>query len=190
AVLVVDVDEARLGRRTREGDRRGRAVRAVAVEQAAEVDVDELVAVQGEDVALLPAEGGGEAKPAAAAESLRLLGGDDLGPEPVELPLEQLALAGGTREDHARHARPREPAHLVCGERLPGDLDEGLRPAPRGVAEALGPAAREDDRLQARPRAPPKARPSREARPSRGRDVRFPRRRSRRAAPPPDRAGC
>ena len=40
-----------------------------------------------------------------------------------------------------------EPADLVGGERLAGDVDERLRPPAGRVAEALGLAAAEDDRL-------------------------------------------
>ena len=40
-----------------------------------------------------------------------------------------------------------EPRHLVRGERPARDRDERLRPALRGVAEALGLAAREDQRF-------------------------------------------
>ena len=63
------------------------------VEQRLEVDLDELVAVQREHVAALLPRSRGELDPAAAAEPLRLLGGDDLGAEAGELALEQLALA-------------------------------------------------------------------------------------------------
>ena len=44
-------------------------------------------------------------------------------------------------------ARLREPRDLVRGERLARDVDERLRAAAGRVAQALGLAAREDDRL-------------------------------------------
>ena len=100
-VVVVDVDEAELRLGLGDGDRRERASRPVSGEQAGEVDVDELVAVQGIDVALLVPERGSELDPAAAAEPLGLLGGDDLRAEARQLRDEQLALARGAREDHA-----------------------------------------------------------------------------------------
>ena len=52
---------------------------------AREVEVDELVAVQRVDVALVAPRRRGEAQPAAAAERLRLLDGHDLGAEAREL---------------------------------------------------------------------------------------------------------
>ena len=55
-VVVADVDETELRPRLRDGDRGERAAGLVRGEQAGEVDVDELVAVQREDVALLDAE--------------------------------------------------------------------------------------------------------------------------------------
>ena len=119
----------------------------MALEQRAEVDVEQLVAVHREHVAVLGAAACGEPDPAAAAERLRLLGRDDLGAEPVELALEQLALAGGAAHDHAVDARCREPGDRVGDERPSRDLDERLRAPTCGVAEALGLAAGEDDRL-------------------------------------------
>ena len=69
---------------------------------------------------------------------------------------------------------------------MPADLDERLRPPAGGVAEPLGLAAAEDDRLHLDARG--------RARTSRGRRARSagrcPRRRSRPRARPPGRAGC
>ena len=65
----------------------------MADEERREVDRDELVAVQGVDVAVLTPKLGGELDPAAAAEALRLLGDDDLRPDPRQVALEVLALA-------------------------------------------------------------------------------------------------
>src|SRR5205807_9800806 len=98
-VVVVDVDEPELRLRLRDRDRRGRAARAVRGEQRVVVDVDQLVAVQRVDVTVLLPLPRGELDPAAAAEPLRLLRGDDLGAETGELRLEQRALAGGARDD-------------------------------------------------------------------------------------------
>ena len=104
-VVVVDLDDAERRLRLRDGDRRGAAARPVRGEQRVEVDVDELVAVQREDVAAPDAAARGELDAAAATEPLGLLGGDDLGAEPAELALEELALPGGARDDHARRRR-------------------------------------------------------------------------------------
>ena len=57
---------------------------AVALEEACEVDVDELVAVEREDVSLLASGAGREADAAAAAEPLRLTRARDLDAEAVE----------------------------------------------------------------------------------------------------------
>ncbi len=56
----------------RDDDRRRESLAAVPVEESAEVDVEELVAVQSEDVSLLPPRRGGEAKPSAAPERFQL----------------------------------------------------------------------------------------------------------------------
>src|SRR4051812_6108371 len=149
-VVVVDVDEPELRLRLRDGDRRLRATRAMCGEQSVVVDVDELVAVQRVHVAVLPAPLRRELDAAAAPEALRLLRRDDLRTEAGELGLEERPLAGGAGEDHARHARVHEPPDLVRGERLPGELDERLRPSGRSVTEPLGFAAGEDDRFHGR----------------------------------------
>ena len=70
-----------------------------------------------------------------------------LGAEAPELSLEELALPRGAGHDHAVDAGLREPRDLVGGERPATDLDERLRASARGVAEPLGLAAAEDDRL-------------------------------------------
>ena len=74
-------------------------------DQVVEVDVEELVAVHGED---RPARGAllrREADPAAAAERLRLLDRDDLDAEAREVADELLALAGRARDDQPVDAR-------------------------------------------------------------------------------------
>jgi hypothetical protein len=55
---------------------------AGARQQRAEVDIEQLVAVQGIDVAAALAQARRELDPAAATEPLGLLGGHDLGPRP------------------------------------------------------------------------------------------------------------
>ena len=128
----------------------GGAGLTVPREQRVEVDVDQLVAVQREDVAALRALLRGELDPAAAAEPLGLLGADDLDPEPAELSRKTSPWPAAHETITRVDAGVREPADLVRDQRLSGDVDERLRPAARRVAHALGLAAREDDRLHRR----------------------------------------
>ena len=116
-VVLAEVDDAERRLRPRDRDGRRGARLAMPLEQRLEVDLDELVAVQREDVAALVPLARGELDPAAAAEPLGLLRRHDLRPEARELALEQLALPDGARDDHAVDARAREPADLVRGER-------------------------------------------------------------------------
>src|SRR5581483_7106422 len=147
-VVVAELDDAELRVRLRDRDRRERIRRAMPLEHGNEVDVDELVAVQRVDVPGLLPEPGCVLDPAAPAEPLGLLRGGNLGAEPLQLALEDGALPGGAGHDHPRHAGPHEPGDLVGRERPARDVDERLR-APAGrVAEPLGLAAGEDDRLQ------------------------------------------
>src|SRR5438046_6004325 len=76
AVVELDDPERRL--RARDGDRRRGTVGTVGFEQPRKVDVDQLVAVQGKDVAALLALVRREADTSAAAEPLRLLRDRDL----------------------------------------------------------------------------------------------------------------
>ena len=152
-VVVVDLHEPELRLGLCDRDRRERATGTMCGEQRAEVDVDELVAVQRQDVAALLPPLRRELDPAAAPEPLRLLDGDDLGPSPASSVDERRSLAGRAREDDARHAGVREAAHLVGGERLARDVDERLRASCGSVAEPLGLAAGEDDRLHGCPRS-------------------------------------
>ena len=94
-VVLVELDDAERRARLRHGDRRGRVVRRWCVEELPEVEVDELVAVQREDRALLPPVRGGQAQPAAAAERLGLADRDDLDAEAAQLALELLLVARG-----------------------------------------------------------------------------------------------
>src|SRR5581483_7283177 len=151
---------------------------------------DELVAVQGEHVAVLTPRARRVAQPAAAPEPLRLLDCDDLGADPAELTLEERALARRAREDHPVDAGACEPSDLVRRERRACDLDERLRTSARSVAEPLGLTAGEDDRLHPalRPRSlRPRGRPA--ERPSDAHGGRSPRTRTRRGASLPGRAG-
>ena len=90
---------------------------------------------------------GREAEPAAAAERLGLSGRDDLRPEVADRRLERGLLPGDAADDHAVDADGRELLDLVRGERPAADLDQRLRTALGGLAEPLGLAAGEDDRL-------------------------------------------
>ena len=146
-IVVAEVDDPERRLERRHGDRRCRARLPVAGEHGAEVEVDELVAVQREDLSFLLPKRGREAKPSAAAERLGLGGRDDLGAQPSELGGEEILRPGRAADDHAVDPSGSEQRHLVGGERPARDPHERLR-APFGRrAEALGLAAREDDRL-------------------------------------------
>ena len=108
---------------------------------------DQLVAVQRVDVARVLSGHGREAQAAAAPERLRLLHRRDLGAEARQLLREQPALAGGAADDDALDACPHQQPDLVCEQRPFPDADERLRPSGRSLAEPLGPAAGEHDRL-------------------------------------------
>ncbi len=146
-IPVAELDDAERRGGPSNGDgRRGRRL-TVQGEKRREVDVDELVAVQRVDVPVLGALPRRELDPASTAEAFRLLGADDLRTEAGQLPDEQLALPCGTRDDHPGDARAGQATDLVRGQRLVRDLDQRLRAAARGVTEALGLAAGQDDRL-------------------------------------------
>ena len=117
----------------------------------AQVDVEQLVAVQREHRPALAPVRRREAEPAAAAERLRLADRDDLGAEAASSLLEQrLAAARRTRRSRASTPAAASRATWYAASGLPGDGHERLRPALRGVAEPLGLAAGEDDRLHVR----------------------------------------
>ena len=124
----------------RHRDRRRRAGLTVTPEEAGEIGVEELVPVEGIDVAAPPARLRREAQASPAAERLRLGDGDDLRAEAGELGLEEPLLSGGAAHEHALDARAREQHDLVGGQRTPPDRNEGLRPPLRGRAETLCPA--------------------------------------------------
>ena len=153
-VVVVDVDDAERRAHLRDDDRRGRTARAVAFEQVAEVDAEQLVAVQREDRARLAAAARprSEARRRGRAARARRRRRSPA-PRPAELaprtaPRSPARSATITRDTPAS----REPRDLVRGERPARDGDERLRPALRRVAEALGLAARQDQRLHLRRR--------------------------------------
>src|SRR6185369_1445767 len=110
-------------------------------------EVDQLVAVQGEDLSFLLPERSREAKPSAAAERLRLGGRDDLDAQLSELGGEEIFRPGRAADDHAVDASGSEQRHLVGGKGSAGDPNKRLRAPFARRAEALGSAAREDDRL-------------------------------------------
>ena len=122
-------------------------------DQLVEVDVEELVAVQGEDVTLLAEEPGSEAEASPTAERLLFRRRHDLGADAGELANEELLLAGRAAYDDPVDARAGEVGDLVGGERRAVERHESFGPPFRGVAEPLGPPAREEDRLHYRRRA-------------------------------------
>ncbi len=128
-------------------DRRGRAGALVLAAQRAEVDVQQLVAVEGKHVALLAPARRREPQAAAAAERLSLPHRLDLRTEARERVDEDVFLAGTARDDHARHSRSDEARDRVLRERIAGDGNERLRMSLRRVAESLRLAAREEERL-------------------------------------------
>src|SRR5215211_5192615 len=99
----------------------------MAHEQLGEVELDELVAVQGEDIAIFTPLLGREPQPAAPAKRLVLLHGDDLRPDPIEPLEEQAALPRCAAHEHAIDARRSERRHLVSGQWPTGDWNERLR---------------------------------------------------------------
>ena len=92
--VVVEVDHAERRAQRDDRDRRGRGALAVEAQQGREVDVDQLVAVQREQVALLAPRRRREADAPAPPERLRLGDRDDLGAEAAERRLEGRLLAG------------------------------------------------------------------------------------------------
>ena len=84
-VVLVELDDPERRRQRRDRDRRRGAASPVVREQRAQVDVDELVAVQRVDRAALAPRARREAQPSPAPERLRLRDGDDLGAEAGEL---------------------------------------------------------------------------------------------------------
>ena len=117
------------------------------LEKGAQVDVVQLVAVEGVDRAGLLALLRCEAQPSPAPERLRLGNRNDLGAQPGQLRLEQARLPGAATDDHTLNAGAHELGHLVLGKRMPRNRDERLRLAARGFTEARRLAAGKEDRL-------------------------------------------
>src|SRR5205085_6515555 len=99
--IVVELDDAERRPRLCDRDRRGCAARAVSSKQGREVEIEQLVAVECEDVAALLPPGRGKADASTAPEPLWLLGDRDLGAESVERGCELLTRAGVAADDHA-----------------------------------------------------------------------------------------
>ncbi len=116
-------------------------------EQRLQLDVEELVAVQREAWAGLAPLARRELQASATPERLLLAGERELDADALQRTRELVLLPCPAAHDHAVHTGPRETTDLVLRERLPADVDERLRAPLRSVAEPLGPAAREKDRL-------------------------------------------
>src|SRR5215217_4288400 len=98
-VVVAEVDDPERRLERRDGDRRCRARLPVAGKYRAEVEVDQLIAVQREDLSRLLPERGCEAKPSPAAERLGLGSRDDLGAQSSELRDEEILGPGRAADD-------------------------------------------------------------------------------------------
>jgi hypothetical protein len=116
----------------------------MAREQGSEVDVDELVAVQGEDVSVLFPRLGCEAQAASPSERLRLPDDDELDAEVGQRLFEEPFVSGRAGDDHAVDVCAPQEGDLIRGERLARNRDERLRLSSRGRAEPLGLAAGQD----------------------------------------------
>jgi hypothetical protein len=123
-VVVGQVDLPELGRRLCDGDGRRGAGRAVALQQRAEVDVDELVAVHRDHVALVAAEAGRVTDAAPTPEPLGLASADELHADLAEPVDEDVLLPADAADDHAVDARGGEPADLPREQRPAADRDE------------------------------------------------------------------
>ena len=119
-------------------------------QQGAEVDVEQLVAVQREHVTLLAPERCGETQATAAAERLRFPHRLDLGAEADECVDEDVLVARAAGDDHTRDPGFDEARDRVLGERVAGDRDERLRVALRRLAQPLRLATGEEQRLHQR----------------------------------------
>src|SRR3954451_22057628 len=92
--VVVEVDYAEGRAQRDDGDRRGGASFPVEGEQLREVDVNQLVAVEREQVTLLTPRPRGEANPSSPSQRLGLRHGHDLRAQATERRLEGAFLAG------------------------------------------------------------------------------------------------
>ena len=147
AVVVAELDHAELRPERRDHDRRGAAVLFVRLQERAQVDVVQLVAVERIERARLLSMLCRKAQASPAPERLRLRDGDDRRTQPCELRLEQCRLPVATADDHALDACAHELRHLVLRDRMSRDRDERLRLSPGRVAEPRRLPPREDDRF-------------------------------------------
>src|SRR3954468_2458255 len=145
--LLLELDHAERRLRLRDRDRRRCPVGAMLLEQRGEIDVEQLVSVQPENVAVLPALLRGETDATSPTEPFRLLGDLDLWTEACERFGELVAGAKAAADDHPRHAGPGQKPDLPRCQWTARDRDERLRNPAGGVAEALGLAARQNDRF-------------------------------------------
>src|SRR5579871_2064443 len=149
--VLLEIDDAEGGTHLGYDDRRGRAALLVLGDEAGIVEVEQLVSVEREHRAALPAMRRGKAEAAAAAERLALPHRLDLGAEADERVPEDVLLAGAAGDDDARHSRVDESADGVLGERKARDGDERLRQPRRRLAQPLRlPACEEKSLHQAR----------------------------------------
>ena len=135
--VLLDLDDAERGADLRDDDRPRGATRLVLGEQRAEVDVEELVAVEREHRALLLPPCGREPQAAPAPERLVLPHRLDLCAEPGERCEESVLVSRAARDDHARHAALDQPGHGVRGERQASYGHERLRQPLRRLAQPL-----------------------------------------------------
>jgi hypothetical protein len=119
----------------------------VAREQRLELDVEELVAVQREARARLAPLARSELQASPTPERLLLARERELDADALQRSGELVLLPGAAAHDHPLDAGPGQSTDLVLSEWLPADVDERLRTPLRGIAEPLGSAAREEDRL-------------------------------------------
>jgi hypothetical protein len=95
-------------------------------EQRREVDVEQLVAVQGEDVTVLAALCRGEADSSAPPQPFRLFRDCELRSDPVQRREELRSRAGVAAEDHPFDPCAGEQADLPRDERTAPDRHERL----------------------------------------------------------------
>ena len=114
-------------------------------EERAEVDVEELVAVEREHRTVLLPPRCSQAQAAAAPKRLNLPHRLDLGAQTAERLQVRLLVAGAARDDDARHSTFDEPRHRVPREWNPSERHERLRQPLRRIAEPFCLAAPKDE---------------------------------------------
>src|SRR5581483_2200275 len=135
--VLGELDDAERGVHLRDDDRRRGARPLVVGEQSADVDVEQLVAVEREHRPALAPPRRREPKPPAPAERLLLPHRLDLGPQAAERVHERVLLPGAAGDDDARHAGGDEPGDRVLGEREARHGHERLRQPLGRLPEAL-----------------------------------------------------